>query len=354
MLNQNKNWIKAYIIDVLPCISIAFFLLAFIYTDSFYTVFGIDIVRYTTFGDVFMSITTPLVIFAFFALIALSVFYDLFIFILPATLENKEKHILNFKLPFGVKYKWLCTIVKIKNTRLGKYLATLKSNIAKIKNTRFWGYLVKSKSNNSGQRSWGIMSHIVILSIIYFILGHFYFILVKDGVIRPTLLSSAFALLIPLVIFPMAEFYITLLTPFTHNRGEGKNWQFKMSKGKIIILLIGYYIYAISMFNAIGREEALSIKNNNQAKFEIVTSDGNIYNSEKYGYIGHLSEHTFLYDKKNGWNVILNNEGIISTKIIDKKHQQDSFSYFFYSIYEEALKKIDYYLKIFNNAIKHQ
>lgn len=117
---ESKNWIKAYIVDVLPCISVAFFVLAFIYTDSFYTVFGIDIVKYTTFGDVFMSITMPIVVFALFASIILSFIYDLFSAAFPESIRRIESRKPTLTSPFGIKCYCLRKLVKIKNTKIYK------------------------------------------------------------------------------------------------------------------------------------------------------------------------------------------------------------------------------------------
>lgn len=43
MENSKSNWIKTYIVDVLPVISIALYVLAYVYNISFYKVFNIDI-----------------------------------------------------------------------------------------------------------------------------------------------------------------------------------------------------------------------------------------------------------------------------------------------------------------------
>lgn len=177
---------------------------------------------------------------------------------------------------------------------------------------------------------------------LYVACGYFYINCVREEIIRPTLLSCAFALLIPLLLLPI-PYYVTTVSQYKWSKR--KNIDLKPQKSELIVLGIGYYIYAISMFNIIGREEGMNVRYNNHAEFEIVTSKGNIYDNSQYIYIGHLSEQTFLLEKRNGRNIILNNEGIISTKIKDNKQQKDSFSSLLDLVYEKTLKHIDPYLR---------
>lgn len=88
---SNRNWVKAYIVDVLPCISIAFYVLAFIYHTSFYSVFGIEIIQYTTFGDIFLSITEPLIVYALITAIIAAFTIDLYDNRIYVLLEEQKK-----------------------------------------------------------------------------------------------------------------------------------------------------------------------------------------------------------------------------------------------------------------------
>ena len=62
MTTSNSNWIKAYIIDVLPCITIALYILAFVYNQAFYSVFNINITHYLSLSDMLLSIMESMVV----------------------------------------------------------------------------------------------------------------------------------------------------------------------------------------------------------------------------------------------------------------------------------------------------
>ena len=69
-MEENKsNWIKAYIVDIMPCIGVALYILAFIYNISFYSVFDINIINYISIQDTFISIIEFLIVFSVLALI---------------------------------------------------------------------------------------------------------------------------------------------------------------------------------------------------------------------------------------------------------------------------------------------
>ena len=58
---MEKNWIKAYIVDILPCIAGLVYILAIVYNIAYFSVFGINVIHYLTLSEMIMSIIEPLI-----------------------------------------------------------------------------------------------------------------------------------------------------------------------------------------------------------------------------------------------------------------------------------------------------
>lgn len=69
---QEANWIKAYIVDVLPCLTALLYVLAVIYNVAFFSVFSIDVTDFLSFGDMLVSIIQPLLLLSIFLLLLLA------------------------------------------------------------------------------------------------------------------------------------------------------------------------------------------------------------------------------------------------------------------------------------------
>lgn len=314
MENQNlfpsdKNWVKAYIVDVLPCISVAFFVLAYVYNAAFFSVFDIDLLQYATFGDIFISITEPLCIFAFFALI-FSSFYQriqqayLHLFqINSAVINNKPS-----------SSRWP-TFAKIKKSRFIKWYNSLNDNFVSSVFSMFASMInLISK----------IIPNVILLVFLFLYLAalcaDWIFSLLRKCDITPSLSVAALVLIIPF-------YFIPAVIGVWKGILEGSNEFLKklalkllnLTKSKIktvfVIFTFSYYLYAIFIFAAIGLEQGNGIKENNNTAFTIKTSDGTIFDNKSYGYITHISEKTFLFNKKNFETVVLCNENITYTQI---------------------------------------
>lgn len=303
MLGNNTNWVKAYIVDVLPCISIAFFTFAYIYNDAYYTVFEIDIAPYASFGDIFMSITTPLIIFAILAAFVLAFVIDTYTTATKA-LENFEEDLKkNPKpyIPFEIKYLLFRYFVKLKQTKVFQYLKNKKiiSNKKKVPVTR--------ETHSS------LMIELLFSFIVYAFSGSIYSNYVEEGVIIPSLLSSSIALMIPLLVVPMLLYAERLVGASLLRKKWVKASDF--SNYRIVAIIIGFYVYGVIMFNIIGHKGGIQAMINKPIKFEIVTTNGEHFDNTKYIYIGHISNNTFLREAKKNINIILNEECIVTTYI---------------------------------------
>lgn len=308
MLDNNTNWIKAYIVDVLPCISVAFFTFAYIYNDAYYTVFDIDIAPYASFGDIFMSITTPLIIFAILAAFVLSFVIDSYKAI--DTFDDELQKSKKPFIPFKTKYFIFRYFIKLKQTKVFQYQKSKKIITNKKR--------VSNKNTESNEKHDSLLWELILSFVCYSISGIIYSGNVEEGVIMPSLLSSSIALMLPVLIIPLLFYSVKIVWAALGTKMMDNTSYF--SNYRIVAFIIGYYVYGVVMFNIIGHESGIQAMNNRSIKFEIVTTDGEHYDNTKYIYIGHLCNNTFLRETKKNLNIILNEESIVTTSIKASTH----------------------------------
>ena len=87
---------------------------------------------------------------------------------------------------------------------------------------------------------------------------------------------------------------------------QSRNW---------LLAIVFYYVYAMIIFGITGHERGVMVRDRNLINFEIITTNNHIYDDSKYVYVGHIGSYTFLFDTNKKNNIILNNDGIASTKI---------------------------------------
>lgn len=288
MIGNNTNWVKAYIVDVLPCISIALFVLAYIYNSIFFSVFGIDIIQYATFSDILISITEPLCLYSLGMAVVMALTYDLYNVILPKWIQKREKQ-------------------KEENSETNESSDTEDS-------TNKESNEIINYSNPPKYNSRKILFFIIlILSVALFAIIS----TIEQGFTSPSLLFATESLLLPIAVifFNIYIFYFgfgfDFIAPILLSI---KKWSRMW-----VVAIIVYYVYSIAIFGIIGYERGKMHRDRNLISFEITTSSGQKYNDLKYTYIGHINEYTFLFDKKSLKNVILNNNGISSTEIVPIK-----------------------------------
>ena len=88
---KGTNWIKAYIVDVLPCLTALLYALVVIYNIAFFSVFNIDVTDFLSFSEMIVSIIQPLLILSVLLLLLLA----LVIYFIPAFIarfNRKSRH----------------------------------------------------------------------------------------------------------------------------------------------------------------------------------------------------------------------------------------------------------------------
>lgn len=256
MENSKSNWIKTYIVDVLPCLSIALYLLAYTYNISFYQVFNIDIIPYLSFNDTLQSIIKPLIM----ILLASTGIMAFFTQSIPLLIGEK-KH-------------------------------------AKNANKRTVHYFTMD------------FTIISVVSLALFFILVFCFDIPNGNLYAPTI-----CVLIPFFLV-ILYFLIATSNKKIADRLLTIN---NCSRIDMFIMVLSYYIFAFLVFNVSGSKKGKYIMNHNQIAFEIKLSDGTLYNDSEYTYISYLNCNYFLYERKTKDVIIIPNDKLNYVKINNQK-----------------------------------
>lgn len=307
-MELKTNWIKAYIIDVLPCITVAVYILAFVYNIAFFSVFNINIVHYLSLGDMLFSIMDVLVAFAFISLIAIwfGMFY-VSVFIINEESEAKickrdKDRISSFS------YRTLRRIAKIRSYRPFSVILKILKRWEKRGEERFKKREERriELEKDQNYHSWDRFIGAVLLSVISFLL---FLEIQKSGKIDKGIMGATIGLVIPIVLYaliPIAKDFDSMIFPGMKHIRKIK----KFKPIEVLEMVIVLYFYSITVFYVSGIDSGVYYKNNDLATFSIKTNDGQCFNDSCYRYINHINEKVFLLEKKSNSNVILTNEGI--------------------------------------------
>lgn len=323
-MNMNEsNWVKAYIIDVLPCITVAIYVLAFIYNMSFFSVFNINSVQYISLSEMLLSIIEPLMAFVFLSLIIswLGLWY--FTYYLPLYMyhviesERKEKKTKKRKIP----RKLLKIAAKIKETSLFKFLKKLydwnkksESQAHEINKKR-----KMALEKNENYHSWGSLFYAIFIALFSF----FAFFALKDkGYIGKGFIGASIGLALPIITFVIMSIGLLGTTLLFNKKSKIKIKKYKTIE--VVEMIIVFYLYAIVIFYISGNEYGNFIKNNDIATFEIKTSDGEHFCDSTYRYVNIMNDKIFLLEKETGNNIVINQDAISSIKINYKEEANKS------------------------------
>lgn len=258
----NSNWIKVYIIDILPGLAVALYILGFFYTGFFYSAFGINIEHYISLSEMLLDIIFPLIIIVFFyLLILIMIYYLLYEDSLPYFSKKLDENIQKYKEKEGDKSE-LYKLFSKKNNRLLKVL------------------------------------FISTISVLVLFIGVNE--LIHDENKVPALIS-------PLLLnFIILSFFVPIFILSTPR-----------PQRSVMILesVLTYYIFAAIIFGYCGYKEGLYVKNHDTTHFEIKTNDGKIFDNLFYRYLNQINDRVFLLEKESQNNVILGKENILYMKI---------------------------------------
>lgn len=342
MNNIRNDWFKAYVVDVLPCLTIAIYILAIIYNVAYFSVFNINITHYLSLSEMLLSIIDILVIVSLFSLIIVWFLICYITEYVPyeKRLDEEEdakrrekKTYKQEKLARGkhLSFKIRRLLVNIKRSIIVTFILKVYRHVAKV-----FGRIKErmerkteerkqreAKLNEDGNyHSWSNFSLAFFCA-----LGSFaiYYFAQERHFIKVDLMSATFALILPIMIYMIfiANHIISKYYPSILN----KCYYFvtipqKASDFAEIFLV--YYIYALAIFYMSGIENGNYNKFHDIAEFEIKLSDGHVLDDSTYRYIEQANNKVFLYEKETKKNVILSSEAILYMKIYNKDNNNNS------------------------------
>lgn len=253
--NNNKpettNWLKVYIIDILPCISLLLYALGIIYNRALFGEFNINILEFVSLTDLFISILDALVAFCTYSLIALILIVyakTFFSNVSPnESIDNNSKHSLK-----------VC------------FLSILIMSISFSMDIFLWEY----------------------------------------DILKTDLSGAAFALFLPLYFvlgFAIVEWSSSR---FKFMSSYKYNLMRKYNTIETFEMLVIFVFYAIVVFSYTGKKTGEYILTHKTETFEIKTSDNTVYNDTRYKIISIFNDRLFLYDIPTEQTVILNRGNI--------------------------------------------
>lgn len=256
MEKVSSNWLKVYIIDVLPGIAVGLYILGYLYTVFYYEAIGIEISKNISLSEMLLEIISPLFFVSLFYVLML-LFFGWFHYCSTIPLIKKHKEESN-KVDYDIER------FNIKNK---KFLIVL------------------------------LLSTIVPL-VIFIGLNVF-----RDHCYSPSQIFLFSPLMLNFLILLVVAPPMIISTPTPYRMML------------IIEAIFAFFIFTSILFGYCGYINGRYIRDNDIAVFEIKTNDGTIYNNNLYRYTDEVSNRIFLIDKTSKHNVIIGKENVIYMKI---------------------------------------
>lgn len=270
---MNNNWIKTYVIQILPAISIIVYILGFTYSLTYYYEFGINILSYITFDEVLVSSLIPIA------------------FIIIINMIN------------------LVTLLLISpGIRLLK--REVKKNINKYKNNKRINRIISQfniwKKNFKIRRKYNTIAHAFAFSIVTalsciiipYLIYTDYIYIEKYKYYILAITSVAYSSCITMYIIKKEYFRFVII------RNIVLTFTFSVNFICLIIVII-----LTAHYNA--EKDKIATKN---IDYEIITENGINYNNEKYNYINDCSNAIFLYERSTKETIIIPSNHILSIR----------------------------------------
>ena len=321
MENNQTNWIKAYIIDVLPCISISIYVLAFIYNVSFFSVFNVNIDHYLSFSEMLVNIIETLFLFVLFSVIIFWIELWWFTYYVPNFIvintERREKK----KKGKGVPYKYLRYFIRVKNSKIFTFLRKIY-DWNKEKDEEYDEKYTKRKKALEKEANYHSWKSFTIFFIIILISYYIYVGLLKREYIDKGMMGASIGLSFPLLFFVLFSIIDSDMALIAQNFNKSK--MKKYSAIEIVEMIILYFCFAITIFYVSGKEYGKYVKEHDIATFEIKLNDGITLSDSTYRYVNHVNDKIFLIEKETGENVILNIESTVFVRMQFKENNTNS------------------------------
>lgn len=259
MENNYPNWIKVYIIDVLPGLTAGLYILGYLYNSFYYDAIGIDISHYITLSEMLIDIIGPLTI------ISLSFF--------PYSL-------------FFIWFHYISTYANIKKNQKER------KDISKAERADNWFY----------KRNKKFIIFLLISTVVPLVIYISINIIKYDGY-YPSQIFIGNPLFMTFVLTSFFAPIFILSTP-------------KPQKSVLIVeTAVAIFIYSAILLGYCGYANGKFIRDYDTASFEIKTTDGTLFDNKRYRYTNQVSERVFLLEKSTRTNVVIEKDNISYMKI---------------------------------------
>lgn len=257
-----QNWIRSYVIQVIPLISLVIYALGFSYYIAYYSVFGINIISYITLSEVLVAALVPTVICLVFGLVWTTV-GGVYLRIMKPYVRHRLAAILPEKITSAAK----SVIAETGFDRLGRRLV-FTIYIAVLLFMLLVAFIGEADMDTFRKRILLIICAIVMGIYVYNCLRYYS----------------------RLRLYRIRMFYNTCMWSVT-------------GIGLVVALAV------------LGVKEGKAMMQSEPDYFEVTMTGCEHYTSETYTYIGDSSTAIFLYHRDSDRSLILNRENIVSVTL---------------------------------------
>lgn len=282
---KDGNWIKSYVIQVIPVLALLVYIMGFAYYMVYYDQFGINIVSYITLSEVLILTLVPIL-----TVVLISIFLGVVQFFTMPSFSAVDRECVNLKK-------------RIKTT--GFAIAVEKSMSKIIIGHRKYVKAEKEESKKPRKQLFFMTTMGFTIAIILIIIPCCIYIGVID--VRYKYLFT-FGLLISGNVFISS--YIKRYRLIKH-----KLIKIYSNINSMIILFMSILICTV--FLAVYNSD--QDKTDDNLKFCITVQDNSEYTDKDYIYIGECSKSIFLYNKKDKSTLALNTANLVGVAYYNKK-----------------------------------
>ena len=277
---QETNWIKAYIVDVLPCLTALLYMLAVVYNIAFFSAFNIDITDFIYFGDILVSIIQPLLLLSLFLLLMVA----LIVYLIPSLVYRSPKK--------------------------------SEQKVYKKGRLHYMKLLVRFLHSSIFYKSFKLFTFSLLV-----IAPTYYFLFTKGYINNFEGRYSGFVpIFIPvfltIVLFVSKVLFRSKLTIFQQFRN--------VTAADKILTFILYFVFAVAVVYESGYRDGKSILERDEVKFKLTLTDNSTYDNKGFTYIKHSDGRIFLYDKSKSSSLIVFEENVLSLDLYSKTIQKKS------------------------------
>lgn len=303
---MDKKQIFVYTVSGFLGSLVAMMIITFIYKMAFFSVYGIDITQYVSFGEVLANSLVPWLIFVLLILTGLLLILFLMRNYFPYIEYLKQKSMGKEKTGIAKK------IDEIKE-RL-KSISWVAKRIES--NQKFEEEKKERRAKLEALNHYSFFTFYVWTILLIF----FYWGLTKKLKVS---LDTDMILLMG-IILPIAFYLALQIGSLPITKPEGFMRVFKKPGILLLQLIVPFLVYAVALSYSAGIEGGTYQKHNQHIVFEIKALQGEQFTEADYDYIGQMNDNVFLLDKNTDHNVILPKSSLQSMKI-EPSWQRKSF-----------------------------